>query len=172
LLGFVQRAQEALPESGNLRLLKPEQLHITLAFIGHVSAEKAGLARDIVMGLPSDAGGSAEITGFLLLPFAGRARVVALALSDEQGVLGRLFEAVMGRLEVAGVMQREKRPFRPHVTIARLRVPGAVQPMYESGSALYAVESMCIYRSELKRGGAEYTVVARADFDRQSGNTG
>jgi RNA 2',3'-cyclic 3'-phosphodiesterase len=171
LLSFVERAQKALPASGDLRLLRPEQLHITLAFIGHVSAEKSGLARHIVMSLPPDAGGNAEITGFLMLPSARRARVVALALSDEQALLGRLFETVMGKLEAAGVMQREKRPFRPHVTIARLRMPAAVQPMYESGTAPYAVESVCLYRSELKRGGAEYTVVARAGFDRQSGNT-
>lgn len=171
LLPFVERAQKALRASGNLRLLKPEPLHITLAFLGHMPAEKAGIARGIVTSLPTDAGGQAEITGFLFLPSARRARVVTLALLDESGVLNRLFETVMRQLEAAGVMQREKRPFRPHLTIARLRTPGPVQPMYESGTAPYAIESVCLYRSELKREGAEYTVVARADFDRQSGNT-
>jgi 2'-5' RNA ligase len=63
-------------------------------------------------------------------------------------------------LEGAGVMCREKRPFRAHVTVARLRVPGAVQPMAESGQARFAVESVCLYRSEVKREGAVYTVVA------------
>jgi RNA 2',3'-cyclic 3'-phosphodiesterase len=171
LLDFVQRAQKALPVSGNLRLLRPEQLHITLAFLGHVGPEKAATARDIVLSAPRDAGGMAAITGFLMLPSAKRARVVSLALSDRDGVLGGLFENIMSGLEAAGVMQREKRPFRPHVTIARLRTPGPVQPMYESGTAPYAVESVCLYRSELKRGGAEYTVVARADLARQSGTT-
>ena len=81
----------------------------------------------------------------------------------------RLFETVMGGLEAAGVMTREKRPFRPHLTIARLRMPSPVQPRYESGRASYAIESVCLYRSELSREGARYSVVARAVFDEKSG---
>ena len=69
--------------------------------------------------MPAEMGGDAVIERFLLLPSAGRARVVALELRDGDRVFARLFEEVMGGLERAGVMQREKRPFRPHLTIAQ-----------------------------------------------------
>ena len=164
LADLVRRAQEALPQGPGLRLTGPEQWHVTLAFMGEVDAGKAEEARRVVEGLSSDLGGEATVERFLMLPSASRARVVALELADEQGVFRRLFEAVMGGLEADGVMQREKRPFRPHLTIARLRVPAMVRPRYESERARFAIQSVCLFRSELRREGAVYTVVCRKEF--------
>ena len=154
---LVRHAQEALPPVRGLRLLGPEQWQVTLAFIGEVGAVKAETALRVVESVPEGMGGEATVERFLMLPSASRTRVVTLELGDEQGVVRRLFEAVMGGLEAGGVMQREKRPFRPHLTIARLRTPAAVRPRYESERARFAVESVCLYESELKREGAVYT---------------
>jgi RNA 2',3'-cyclic 3'-phosphodiesterase len=165
LRDVVRRAQEALSPAPALRLLKPDQWHVTLAFIGEVGAGKTASARGVVEGLPPDGGGEAFLEGFLMLPSPSRARVVTLELADPQGVFAALFEAVMGGLESAGVMQREKRPFRPHLTIARLRTPGVVRPRYENERARFAVESVCLFESELRREGAVYTVVSRRTFE-------
>jgi RNA 2',3'-cyclic 3'-phosphodiesterase len=161
----VRRAQEALSPAPPLRLLEPDQWHVTLAFIGEVDAGKAAVARGVVESLPPEMGGEAFLEGFLMLPSPSRARVVTLELADPQEVFGTLFEAIMGGLENGGVMQREKRPFRPHLTIARLRTPGAVRPRYESERARFAVESVCLFESELRREGAVYTVVGRRTFE-------
>jgi len=161
LLEFVRRAQGLLPRTPGLRLLGPAQLHVTLAFIGEVGARKADAARTVVETVPRDMGGGACVTGFLLLPSERRARVIALAIADEERVFGRLYEHVAAGLEAAGVMEREKRPFRPHLTVARLRNPTAVQPTVESGRAGFAVESVCLYESVLKREGAQYEVLTR-----------
>jgi len=166
LEALVRRAQESLAAVRELRVLKPEQLHVTLAFIGEVDAGKAAIARSVVESVPADMGGEAVIGGFLPLPSPSRARVVALELADEQGVFAGLFETVMGGLEAGGVMKREKRPFRPHLTIARLRTPCAVRPRYESEQARFAVQSVCLYQSELRRERAVYTVVCRRTFER------
>ncbi len=163
---LVQGAQEALPPIPGLRLLKPEQWHVTLAFIGHVGVEKAATAREVVENLPSGLGGETVMGGFLMLPSSTRSRVVSLGFEDTGGVYASVFEAVMGGLESGGVMKREKRPFRPHLTIARLRNPGAVRPRYESERAPFAVQSVCLYRSELRREGAVYTVVTCRTFGR------
>ena len=165
LLGFVEAAQSIVAPTPGLRLLRPDQLHVTLAFIGEVDQARAAAARALVDSLSPDMGGEGRITRFLLLPSAGRARVVSLEIDDGAGVFARLFEHVMGRLEAAGVMKREKRPFRPHLTVARLKDPVAVQPRSESGEARFAVESVCLYRSELKREGAAYTVITRTPFE-------
>ena len=166
LEALVRRAQESLAAVRELRVLKPEQLHVTLAFIGEVDAGKAAIARSVVESMPADMGGEAVIGGFLPLPSPSRARVVALELADEQGVFAGLFETVMGGLEAGGVMKREERPFRPHLTIARLRTPCAVRPRYESEQARFAVQSVCLYQSELRRERAVYTVVCRRTFER------
>lgn len=161
LLPFVERAQEALPPIAGLRLLRADQLHVTLAFIGEVGEEKVRAAEAVVAGLPEDGGGEGILTGFLLLPSSRKARVVALTIEDGKGSFARLFEMVMSGLEAAGVMKREKRPFRPHLTVARLREPGPVVPKSECAQSRYPIESVCLYESELKRGGASYSVLCR-----------
>ena len=166
LLPSVQQAQASLPHISGLRILGREQLHVTLAFIGEVDEEKARAACAVVAAVPTDLGGEGVLDGFLLLPSPGRARVVTLAVRDEEGAFARLFEHVMSGLERNGVMQREKRPFRAHLTIARLRAPAALRPKYECEEAPYPLESVCLYRSELKREGARYTVLERTRLER------
>lgn len=161
LLGFVRDCQSLLPRSPGLRLMNETQFHVTLAFIGEVEEREAAVARDVVTSVPAHMGGAGRIERFLFIPSARKARVVALDISDGEGVFARLFERVMDGLESAGVMQREKRPFHPHLTIARLRDPGPIQPRSESGQARFAVESVCLYKSELRREGAVYTALAR-----------
>lgn len=164
LEGLVRHAQEALSQDHALRLTGPEQWHVTLAFIGEVGAAKAEAAKRVIDELPAEMGGEATIERFLMLPSASRARVVALELGDGEGAFGRLFEAVADGLEKGAVMERETRRFRPHLTIARLRVPTRVRPRYESGRAGFAIQSVCLYRSELGRERAVYTVVCRKEF--------
>ncbi len=159
---FVCAAQQALPRGSGVRLVGHKQLHVTLAFIGEVGEAAAADARTVVESLPSDMGGVVFLGGFAFFPTASKARVVAIDIVDEAGLLARMYERVMDGLEGVGVMRREKRSFRAHVTVARLRVPGPIQPMAESGSAPFAVESVCLFKSELKREGAVYTTVACA----------
>jgi 2'-5' RNA ligase len=161
----VRGAQEALPRMNGLRLLSEAQWHVTLAFLGIVDHETGLVVRKIVEGVSDGMGGGAWLEGFLMLPSATKARVVTLAIEDDSGVFSGLFETVMTSLETAGVMQREKRPYRPHLTIARLRVPGSVRPRSEIERVRFAVESVCLYKSELRREGAIYTVLARREFD-------
>jgi RNA 2',3'-cyclic 3'-phosphodiesterase len=169
VLPFVVRAQGLLPHTGGLRLVERAQLHCTLAFIGRVDSRMLEAARQVVSGVAGSSGGEAVLEGFLFLPSPRRARVVALGIDDDQGVFGRLFETVMSGLETSGVMQREKRPFRPHVTVARLRVPGLVQPTSDCGRAGFGVESLCLYESELRRQGAVHTLLVRSDLQRAHG---
>lgn len=161
LLPVVQRAQAEVRGLAGARLMTADQLHVTLAFIGAAGRAKRAAAAAVVEGIPADLGGSAWLGGLLPLPSPARARVISLAIEDRDAVFARLFESVMGGLESADVMQREKRPFRPHLTIARLRPPTAVQLRYECGLLRFAVSSVCLYRSELRRSGAVYTVLAQ-----------
>jgi 2'-5' RNA ligase len=169
LLPRVRAAQAAVSALPGLRLLRPDQLHVTLAFIGEVGPAAAAAAGKVVAAIPRGSGGVAVMTGFLLLPDPRRARVVALAVDDPAGVMAALYEIVMGGLAGAGVVRREARPFRPHLTIARLRTSAVVQPKVQCESTPYPVSSVCLYRSELSSGGARYTVLGSTEFDTDNG---
>lgn len=158
-LALVRAAQEALPADRGLRSVRPEQVHVTLAFMGDVGPGPREAARRVVASIPQEAGGHTVLGGYVLLPSARRPRVVALGVDDPAGVFAGLFELVMAELEQEQVMQREKRPFLAHATIARLRVPIKLGLKSECGRAPFPVESVRLYRSELRREGAVYTVV-------------
>jgi 2'-5' RNA ligase len=164
-LPLVLEAQQSLPATPGLRLMTREQLHLTLAFIGEVGPEKRRAAEAVVRSVPTDGGGVLQSAGFLFLPSPRKARVVAVSLDDRQSIMGRLFEHVMAGLEEAEVMKREKRPFRAHLTIARLRDPAELQPKSECPRFGFPVESVCLFRSELRREGAQYTVLVRTRLD-------
>lgn len=107
------RAQNALAN-----YTRPENFHLTLAFLGETdgfSAARAALSQVEASSFPLRLSGGGH---FGQLYWAGLAKSPPLlALADQ----------VQNRLRAAG-FAIEKRPFRPHVTLARqLSAPGPVQ---------------------------------------------
>jgi 2'-5' RNA ligase len=148
------------------RPVRDEALHVTLAFLGHrpagdVAAVEAvltrcgGAAPPLVLGAP------------LLLP-PRRARVLCAEVADEEGALAALQSCVSEGLAAAEVYEPEARPFRAHATVARLRAR-ARPPRSVSGSGPERVafrgEAVTLYRSSLRRGGAEYEPLVRVPLD-------
>lgn len=143
------------------RPVAPEALHLTLAFLGGrpaddvprialVLAEAAGPAPRLALG------------GALLLP-PRRARVLCAEVEDPDGTLASLQAAVSAGLVAEGVHEPERRPFRAHATVARLRsgrraprtVPAAPEPLAFRG------EAVTLFRSRPGPGGARYDALAR-----------
>jgi 2'-5' RNA ligase len=169
LLPAVLDAQRDVAELAGVRLVTREQLHVTLAFLGEVAPEVSQAVADVVRGLGAVNGGQALLAGLLPLPSARRARVVALAITDSDGVFERLYSNIWTELERKGIGRREKRPFRPHLTLARLNPPASVQPRHEWRTVPFEIESVCLYRSELRRQGALYTVIEQARLASSTG---
>jgi 2'-5' RNA ligase len=93
----------------------------------------------------------------LLLP-PRRARVLTVALADETGSLGALQAEVSEGLAAAGVYTPETRPFRPHVTVARIR-SGAPAPRAlesEPDPVAFRAGGVVLYRSRPGPRGARY----------------
>jgi 2'-5' RNA ligase len=142
----------------------PDQaLHVTLAFLGHLPEEAA----DTAAGVLDRAAGPAPrliLAGPLLLP-PRRGRVLCAALADPDGTLAALQQRVSAGLESAGLYTPEKRPFRAHATVARLRSDARSPRDLPDGLALEPLEfhaaAVTLYRSRLGRGGARYEALHR-----------
>jgi 2'-5' RNA ligase len=142
------------------RPVAPEALHLTLAFLG---SRPPGDVDAIAPVLEAQAGTPAPrlaLANALLLP-PRRPRVLAIALDDLGGTLAPLQARVSAGLAAAGVYTPEKRPFRAHITVARLR-PDA-RPERDAGPVLEAVpfsaDSLTLYLSQLHPKGARYSPV-------------
>jgi 2'-5' RNA ligase len=148
------------------RPVPPGALHVTLAFLGPRPPEDVAAIEPIVA---AEAGGPAPQLAFsriLLLP-PRRARVLTVALEDREGTLAALQARVSGALEAAGVYVPEKRPFRAHVTVARLR-PRVRAPRtaeIELEPLAFAGGAVTLYESRLHPSGARYEPLARAALD-------
>jgi 2'-5' RNA ligase len=169
--GIVAWGREALVDSA-LRPVAPESLHVTLAFLGHRDEKEV----DEIAAMVRENAGPApwvEVLDPEQRPPRGRARLYALpVLSPGTEAL----QAGVGRgLVEAGFYKPEKRPFWPHVTVARVRSEGrgSKRPAVVSGppgklpedlSEARICRRMTLYRSELQPTGARYVPLAQVEL--------
>lgn len=152
-----------------VRWVRPEQMHITLKFLGDVPAEAvtsigqamAEVARDVN---PFDV----AVVGAGCFPPSGRAvRVVWAGLHDPTGELHRCRNRLETALEARG-FARDTRPFSAHLTLGRTRSPHQAGPLRSRLEAEasrkfgeQAVDSMILFESVLRKSGPAHTVLVR-----------
>ena len=154
-------------ETQKVRRVDAGQLHVTLAFLGW---QPAGAAN----GIAAAAFGCVEHTeGPVLRPAGVRAvplrapRLLALDLEDDDGRAAAMQACVSSALEAVGAYHPEKRPFWPHITLARVRQGTRFTLNYEEVSSEVAPGgtfepcALTLYRSTLRPQGALYEPLAR-----------
>ncbi|WP_419939948.1 RNA 2',3'-cyclic phosphodiesterase [Candidatus Palauibacter sp.] len=169
LLPSAVRADLALA-TGRLRALegvrpvRAEQLHLTLRFIGEVDRDlETPLAREIAAAVAELPRFSIRLRAAGVFPSHRRARVLWVGVEEAPALatLQRSVEEAVVRVGVAP----DPRPFRPHVTVGRIRRPpppvglaGAVAGV--RFEATVDVRRVSLMRSELLSRGARHTEVA------------
>ena len=153
----------AVDDHANWRAVPLEALHVTLAFLGsRPPSDVDAIAR--VLEDEADCPAPRLATAATLLLPRGRPRVLAVALDDLDGTLAPLQARVSDGLARAGVFTPEKRPFRPHVTIARFR-PRALLPRIGEATSppiVFTADRLTLFQSQLHPKGARYTPVTGA----------
>ncbi len=153
-----------------LRLVPADALHVTLCFLGWRDEGQTGEIAALALG----AVGESAAAPRLALGEAGwlpprRPRVLAVDLEEEGGGLSALQLAVSDALEAGCAFEPEKRPFRPHATVAR--VPrgaraGSRDELNPPPPLEFPGVAVTLYRSRLSREGARYEPLARVGLSR------
>ncbi len=145
------------------RWVAPEDMHVTLRFIGDVDDD---IAEDLDAALDAVDGHIFDLTLSGLGVFETRDRVRAVwADVRQEDALDALHARVEAAIARAG-QGHEKRKFVPHVTLARLKnVPVAqVQPYLQLNGSVrfppFTVDAFQLFRSHLGKSGARYEVLA------------
>jgi RNA 2',3'-cyclic 3'-phosphodiesterase len=138
----------------NVRVVPREQLHVTLAFLGHRPAGELG---SIGGALREAAVGAGEIR---LTPVRYRETrsVGMLVLDDERDNAARLAGDLHERLERLGVYRREGRPWLPHLTVARWRERPRLH-LEPPSVGTFVPSDAAAYLSRLHPDGARYEVL-------------
>lgn len=137
--------------------MPPESLHVTLAFLGeHPDPDPFALA----LGAVAPRRVPLALAAPAWLP-PRRPRVLAVDLEDPDGACGRLQSDVAAALRA--LHAPESRPFRPHVTVARVRKGARVDTRLPAAPdrMTFAVAALTLYRSRLGPQGARYDALAR-----------
>ncbi len=162
LPGEVERAVAAwqraeLGRHDDLRIMPA--LHLTLAFLGTLEAARVPDLDRVLRGIVWKRA-ECRFSEPLFLPARGKRRVVALELDDPAGALRRLQADVAAGLATEGLYEPERRPWLPHVTVARFRRPGHPFSLQNVNIDGFGVVRMVLYSSHLERAGAVHTPVA------------
>ena len=166
-----QRARIDLPRG--LRWTAPEQVHLTLAFLGDVPTESVVQLKSILYEIASSVEPfEVSVMGVGGFPRADRPRVVWAGLAGESvHQIGRLHHDLWSRLEpIVPKPEPNDREFHPHITLAR--VPGPQPPKiaawmqrhadYEFGD--WPVREIQLIQSVLTPKGPVYETLARAEL--------
>jgi len=153
------------PLGRGVRWVDAEAIHLTLRFLGEIEpARLEALTAAARSGTGSCSALRLRTGGLGAFPERGRARVVWIALSDEDGALAALHAALEAALERQG-FGREQRPFAPHLTLGRVRQGGDPRPALARVAApepvLFGAQEYVLMESHLDPGGARYKMCAR-----------
>lgn len=169
--------QRALGGRDDLRAIAPGGLHLTLAFLGDRDEDEIGRAQEALLAAIATATGPPPVPVAIAPEPIGlprrRPRVVAFAAASP-GAVG-LREELVARLAAAGLAQPDRRPFRPHLSVARVRGDPAagrsrraVAGLPSLGPAGHTFDAVrvSLYRSQLRSQGARYSALADVDLPR------
>jgi len=168
LPGDVKDALSALverlrAEARDAKWVPRDNLHLTMSFLGEVDEGQAPGIVDALAEAAANEPGAIDtaLQGAGAFPSPKRARVLWVGLKDPDGRLGALARAVASGLEPLG-FPAEKRPWTPHVTIARFRAPGDATLMVGAHveTKAFTVAAITLFRSRLARPAPKYEPLA------------
>ena len=165
LAGFRDRLG---PRDARIRWVAPENLHVTMNFLGDVAEDMISE----ICAAAGEAAGSIEPFDFdvgpvVCMPPRGQVRMIWARAPDAAGRMQAL-HAEAGRALAELGFAPERRPFKGHITLARVKsarradmLRQAVQERSAGDLPPQEARELVVYSSQLTPAGAVYTPLAR-----------
>jgi 2'-5' RNA ligase len=164
ILQAIRELQDELKsEKLDLRWVEPGNIHLTLKFLGEIHPKDIEPVCLAVKNAASRVQGfEIQVKGIGAFPGLNRPRVVWAGIGGKTESLGKLADVLDQELEALG-FERESRPFKGHLTLARAK--GAVDPVRMTRAAgrfmtfqtpVFSVHELILFQSRLKPEGPVY----------------
>ena len=143
---------------------KEEKLHITLKFLGEIDEKQLVKLNEC---LPRIASKINKFQLSIIQTSAFANKILHLAVSDESQNLLKLNDLLQTECEKFGI-EKERRKFSPHITIARIREPNSAKQLVEKhlqneiDSMQFEVNKIVVYESKLQAKGSIYYKLSEA----------
>ena len=168
-LTLATAAFTVLPDIPALRRVRPELMHVTLAFLGAVPDERLGEVVSAVTGAATGRRAfpvSLDTVG--RFPSGGAPTVAWLGVGEGAAEMTALAESVRRSL-ATGSLPFDAKPFRPHVTLARVRERASSDEVREIAATIerartpalqFTADAAIIVESVVSSKGPRYTARA------------
>lgn len=159
------------PDGPDVKWVRPEAIHLTLKFLGNVDRDLIPeIERSLRPVFQGQTSFELAVRSAGAFPSASAPRVVWAGLADPKDALPSLAAAVEDALEPLG-FPKEKRPFKPHLTLGRAKSPKrspqlaqAITRNRDLKGPSFQADHAILFQSVLKPGGAEYVPLVRFQF--------
>jgi RNA 2',3'-cyclic 3'-phosphodiesterase len=155
--------------AGEVKWVSPENVHLTLQFLGAVPEERlTAVQQAVAQAARASTPLELMVTGTGAFPSARRARVLWAGLGGDLAPLASLVAALGRELAPLG-FPPEQRPFSAHLTLGRARdprgLPGLAAALAHAGGgneARWRAAEVILFRSHLSPHGPRYEPLFRA----------
>ena len=161
-IGELQK--ELKRSEADVRWVRPENIHLTLKFLGTVSRESPEKIAEAIAPLvaawkPFDL----RIQGLGCFPSTRNPRVLWVGIERGKEEVCSLQKAIENKSAEAAIPE-EIRPFQPHLTLGRVHSPKgkygltqAVEKLKDAEVGSFQASELFLFKSDLRPSGAVYT---------------
>ena len=151
------------------RWVRPEGIHVTLKFIGHMEDEKIAEINERLSSIRQKDPIEIAFRQFGFFPNEKHPRVFFVGIESSAG-LALLAREIEAKLESLGI-PKETRAFQPHLTLARFKTNDGLPELRKKIASLLmedfgsgSMAEFYLYQSVLQSGGAVYTKLSTHRF--------
>lgn len=165
----LSRVQSELEQTGaDLNLVKPENIHLTLRFLGDVSESKVGTIANVLKDVTTIDHFQTQVNGLGVFPKPSFIRVIWAGVTKGSKKITYLRKKLDEELEEIGFSQEDK-DFTPHFTIARVnsgkakdKLNSIITEKSDKDWGTVNVLEIQLKKSELTPEGPIYTTLEKA----------
>lgn len=159
------RAAQNLQASKDFRMVAPERIHLTLKFLGDVAEEDLDTIQKALQPIGEGQDPfEVSTSGFGAFPSARRASILWSGIGEGSEHLRTIADEVENLLAPAG-LERENRPYVPHLTLGRARTRRMKLDTTEPPPTLhFTVRGIDLVKSTPGKNGVTYSILATYRF--------
>ena len=143
-------------------------MHLTLKFLGEIQPKDFSDIDEVLQKIAASASPTrARLRGMGSFPHLSRPRVIWIGIEPDDDALAALHSSLDAALQEIG-FPSEKRGFRPHLTLGRVRSSrgkGSLIEAVESNAGVdlghLRINELTLFESDLQPRGAIYTALGR-----------
>lgn len=151
--------------------VRPDRMHLTLRFLGEIAEDQVvAIGEMLARGCAGRSPFECAVQGAGAFPNVRRPNVIWAGVGPLEGGLGEV-QALAEAAALRVGLKPENRPFRPHLTLGRIRRPEeaghlgrALAPLTEFRGRGFLVTGVTLFSSTLKPTGPVYERIRECDF--------